>query len=65
LLPRLRNASVPRAALRLVCLALASGAVACSSIGVGISIPIGGATIGVGGSIPLPRPAEPAASAPE
>ena len=37
----------------------------CNSIGVGFSVPIGPVSVGVGGSIPLPRRAEPAASAPE
>ena len=54
--------------VRVATLALASLASACSGVGfgVGFGVPIGGrggVSVGMGGTVALPRPVEPAASA--
>ena len=57
---------MPRAGVAAPLLVLVLLSTACSSIGVGVSVPIGrSGSIGVGGSVPLPRPSEVPASAPE
>lgn len=52
-------------ARRLLWLLLAAVA-GCASVGLGVTIPVGrGGGITVGGSVPLPRPSDTPASAPE
>ena len=48
----------------LLCALTAAMLAGCSSVGVGLTIPIGPVGVTIGGSVPLPRSSDPPASAP-